>query len=245
MPKKKAAKKAKSPKKAKGRKILIQVQGFPELESKIGLVLSGGAAHGAFSAGVVYELIKTKKMNFDIITANSTGALIATLAVSGTNSDMEELKKAYTDEASTDVKANPKKYGIVKPKDVLQILASNSIYDMEPLKKLIDKHIDKTRYEKILQTGKTIVFATVNIISGELEYWTIGNVPELKLSYGKINKITKLQTLKEVLLASCSEPVFTEPVRINGGDYYVDGGLGNLRPLKLLLILELIQFMPF
>jgi len=50
--------------------------------NKRALVLSGGGAKGAFTAGVVKYLMVEFGLNFDLVVGTSTGALIAPLVAS-------------------------------------------------------------------------------------------------------------------------------------------------------------------
>src|SRR5262249_20519263 len=69
------------------------------------LVLSGGGAYGAYSAGVLAGWTESgTRPNFDVVTGVSTGALVATLAFLGPERD-PLLKRFYTTVTDKDVYA--------------------------------------------------------------------------------------------------------------------------------------------
>ncbi|HYC76174.1 MAG TPA: patatin-like phospholipase family protein, partial [Planctomycetota bacterium] len=71
---------------------------------RIGLVLGGGGARGAFTAGVVHYLQAVERIRrYPVVSGTSTGALVGALACTG---QFALLKKLYTTVQAGDI-VNP------------------------------------------------------------------------------------------------------------------------------------------
>jgi predicted acylesterase/phospholipase RssA len=107
---------------------------------------------------------------------------------------------------------------------------------MKPLRdKLIKYYIDKGKLNEVVSAyvdhGKEAIVTIVNVRTAKPEYVSSRQVAEHAISE---------ETFIDAILASCSEPVFTEPVRVfareNGHPYqddlFYDGGVKEFIPLE-------------
>lgn len=194
-------------------------------KTKNALVISGGGSKGAFAVGAVTHLIKDLKLNFDIISGTSVGALIAPLIVTNEISDLNET------------------FSSLKTKDLFRkrwlpfaFLFRDSVFDVKPGWKRIQKELDEDRCRIILNSNKQMFLTTVNLQTGRVVYFQSG--PATKTN-GDV-AVTPLQNREQLLkavLASANQPVLMKPVEVmnNGGPLrqYVDGGVREIAPLKI------------
>jgi predicted acylesterase/phospholipase RssA len=175
--------------------------------SKRALVLSGGGAKGAFTAGVVKYLMVELGLNFDLVVGTSTGALIAPLVASR---DIANLIHFYENVEQQDIlKDRP---------DLLAFLFSDALNDTKPLERLITKFFgDRKRYESLVRSPTEMFVTVVNMQTGEIEY-------------GNQHQDPKPRLLKKILASACV-PVMMPPVKI-GRHQYVDGGVKEIAPFS-------------
>jgi predicted patatin/cPLA2 family phospholipase len=121
---------------------------------------------------------------------------------------------------------------ILRKRSIFDILTHDAIYDSNPLWSLINSMITRERYERIIASPMDLYITTVNLQTGQVEYWNQRHSGPVADPAGP-GPITR-QTLLRALLASASEPVLMPNVRITeGGDQYTDGGVREIAPLKI------------
>ena len=183
------------------------------------LVLSGGGAYGAYSAGVLAGWTEAgTRPSFDVVTGVSTGALVATLAFLGPERD-PHLKRFYTTVTDKDVYAR---------KSEIAALFSDSFRESEPLAKLISAVVDAELLRDIAAEhakGRRLYVGTTHLDAKRLVVWDMGAIA----SRGTPADLVLFRT---VLLASASIPGFFPPVPINVDvdgkpveELHVDGGV--------------------
>jgi Patatin-like phospholipase len=180
------------------------------------LVLSGGGAYGAYSAGVLTGWTESgTRPSFDVVTGVSTGALVATLAFLG--SDMDPfLKRFYTTVTDADVYAR---------KSNLAALLSDSFRESKPLAKMIEAVISPDLLKKIAAEhtkGRRLYVGTTCLDARRLVVWDMGEMA----------KRGDIELFRKVLLASASIPGYFPPVAIDvvidgkpAEELHVDGGV--------------------
>ena len=177
------------------------------MTNKRALVLSGGGAKGAFTAGVVKYLMVELGLNFDLVVGTSTGALIAPLVAS---QDIANLIHFYENVEQQDI--------LTDRPDLLAFLFSDALNDTKPLERLIHKFFgDRRRYERLVRSSTEIFVTVVNMQTGEIEY-------------GNQHQDPKPTLLKKILASACV-PVMMPPVKI-GKHQYVDGGVKEIAPFS-------------
>ena len=187
---------------------------------KQALVISGGGSKGAFSVGVIKDLVNIYQTRFDVLVGTSTGALIVPLAALG---EMTQLEKLYTTITDADI--------IVKY-NIGQRLSTSSIFTAGPLTAKIDALYTDAFFKKLKDSGKEIYITTTCLQTEELVVFTTASNP-VESNYYTTRKIVNADQFRRAVLASASQPVFMPPIKINkhvpGERFpehqFVDGGV--------------------
>jgi predicted patatin/cPLA2 family phospholipase len=188
------------------------------------LILSGGGAKGAFTAGAVTHMIRNENMSFDLSIGTSTGALVGGPALLG---DWTYLRDVYVGVNNSDILKN------TLLGKIFSLFVKGSVplnANLKPLRKLLkDYYIKDKNLEKLNNQGKNLIVATVSVKTGTVKYVSSKQVP---------NKISA-ETFLDAVLASCAQPVFMRPIQIfaneNGHkqqkELFYDGGVKEFLPM--------------
>src|SRR5262245_38437232 len=134
------------------------------------LVLSGGGKFGAYTCGFLTGWSSTgTRPKFDCVTGVSTGALIATLAFLGPESD-ESLRRFATTLTSDQI------YRTRRP---FSILWSNSVASSEPLEQLINSVVDENLLHAVAAghaEGRRLFVGTTSLDARRLVVWDMGEI---------------------------------------------------------------------
>ncbi len=172
------------------------------------LVLSGGGAKGAFEVGAEFYLREVKGCRWSVVAGVSVGALNAAMLA---QEKYDELKRCWETLCNEDIYT-----GELSAWTLLRIaLGKDSIYGNKPLRRLIERNIEKSAFKIPCLVG------CVDLVNGE--YLTFS--PDTSW-------------FKEALLASTAIPVIWEPVNFLGGRW-VDGGVRNICPIA-----DVLRFNP-
>ena len=172
------------------------------------LSISGGGQNGAFGAGFLSGWRESgRRPEFDIVGGVSTGALLATHALLGTEADDAKLEEMYTQVTKDD---------IYKGRRLASILSgADSLRDTSPLQALIAKYITAqtlVRVAAAYDDGRLLFVGTTNVDYGQTWVWNMSLIAHAG----------ELELYRKVLLASASFPVVFPPVEIDG-HLFVDG----------------------
>lgn len=181
------------------------------------LAISGGAAGGAYGAGILVGLTRAgRRPSFAIVTGVSTGALIAPFAFLGPSWD-DRLTDAYTGGHAADLLG----IGKLGP-------GSGGIFRSESLDRLVGRYVDGDMLAAIAlehAKGRRLLVATTDLDRQRTVIWDMGEIA----SKGGDEALNLFRT---VLVASGSLPGIFPPKRIvceAGGVLYeemhVDGGV--------------------
>lgn len=217
--------------------------------SSSGLVLSGGAARGAYQCGALMALGKIASnlgisQPFQVLSGVSAGAIntayIATKSTSlsesaaGLTSFWNKLRTE--DVFRTDMRSIGS-IGLKWTKDIVTAgacLGSHPIalLDTTPLQRLIERHIDFDNLQRNVANG---IFQAVAISCTEIAtannvtfFMSHKNLPSWE-KYRRIG-VPKMLSAKHVL-ASSAIPLFFPPTCIDD-HYYADGCLRNMAPIS-------------
>lgn len=182
------------------------------------LALSGGAAGGAYGAGVLTGLSKAgRRPDFAIVTGVSTGALIAPLAFLGSAWD-DRLTEAYVGGHATELLSLRRLAPALGP----------SIFKGESLDALVETFVDEEMVEAVAvehAKGRRLLIATTNLDSQRAVVWDMGEIA----THGGDEA---LKLFRNLLVASSSVPGIFPPklveVEVDGHLYqemHVDGGV--------------------
>jgi NTE family protein len=183
------------------------------------LVLSGGGSKGSFQVGAMEELMLNRGLDFEILCGVSVGALNASfLAQAPFNPrrpdvSLENLKDAFTTLRHLwleEIKGNESVYLKRPGVDAGIVLGANSIYNPEPLKKLLEEYLNP---KSLAKSNRVLKIQYVSLETGELK--TADN---------------KSPRIIDHVLASGTMPYFFPPVEIRK-EHLVDGGIRDITPL--------------
>ncbi len=183
------------------------------------LVLSGGGAKGSFQIGVMEELILNRGLDFEILCGVSVGALNASFLAQApfdpNHSDisLQNLKKAFITLRRLwleEIEGNESVYLKRPGADAGIVLGADSIYDPEPLKRLLKKYLSP---KSLRRSKRVLKIQYVSLESGEL-----------KTANHKSPKIV------DYVLASGTMPYYFPPVKIKK-EHLADGGIRDITPL--------------
>lgn len=183
------------------------------------LVLSGGGANGAYTAGVLNGWTASgTRPEFDVVTGISTGALIAPFAFLGSDYD-DTLRQSYTSAKESD---------IFKRRWLPELLWADSVADSAPLRRKIASEITLdvlARVAEAHRAGRRLYVGTTDLDTKRLVVWDMGAIACREDSH-------RLDLFRNVLLASASVPGLLPPVDVeidvDGKSYtelHVDGGV--------------------
>lgn len=186
------------------------------------LVISGGGANGAYSAGILCGWSDVgNRPEFDIVTGVSTGALIAPAAFLGPSYD-HVIQGIYTNISDASIM----KY------DFIQFFFEGrpSLLDTQPLKKVLRQAVTMDVIRAVAEAhaaGRRLYIATTNLDARRMVVWDMGAIA----SYGTPEA---LELFRNIMLASASIPVAFPPtmitVKADGSLYdemHVDGSVAT------------------
>jgi NTE family protein len=187
------------------------------------LVLQGGAALGAYEAGVLLALLDPPARRVDIVTGCSIGALMAAIVVGSRGDPAEALRDMWRRFAMPINPFLPNFFArslplpgagnVYRPNPVyfsVPMMATH-MYEAEPLEQAIEEWVD---FDKLNASATEVIVTAVEVKSGRLAEFS--NRDGL--------------TPKHIVASASLPPVF--PVTsIGDGDYW-DGGLIANTPLR-------------
>jgi predicted acylesterase/phospholipase RssA len=179
------------------------------------LTISGGAANGAYGAGLLKGWAESgTRPNFKIVTGVSTGAITAPMAFLGKDYD-NMAEDLYTTMTTKDV---------MRAKGPIRALFGDSLDTNKPLEKQLKKYITKDVIEKIAiehKRGRRQFVGTSYLDAQRFVIWDMGAIA----AQGNV------ELFRKVILASAAIPIMFPPVYIHveadGKSYdemHVDGG---------------------
>ena len=184
---------------------------------KRALVLGGGGARGAFQVGMLRSLVIDQGLDFQVIRGISVGALNASfLAQAETDGDsllaMGNRVTALENLWRHEIRGDDSVYEH-RPGGLIGLAAGgDSMYSLEPLKRLLKRHLS---LDQLRKSGRDFKVGTVSLVHGTYAEWG----PEDPQFVEKV-------------LASASIPVVFPFVRnASLKEVLVDGGVRNITPL--------------
>jgi len=184
------------------------------------LAISGGAAGGAFGAGVLVGLTQAgARPKFAIVTGVSTGALMAPFAFLGSDWN-DRLTDAYVGGHAAELMSFSR----------LAPAFGAGVFQATALEQLIDPFIDASLVAAVAREhalGRRLLVATTDLDNQTANIWDMGEIA----SQGGDRALT---LFRDVLVASASLPGLFPPRRFpceaDGVDYeemHVDGGVAT------------------
>ncbi len=202
------------------------------MPKKLGVVMSGGGARGAYQIGVL-EVLKNAGFleNVCAYSGSSVGSLNAVLLATST---IENAKDVWLS-MDEDTLFNNDKNFFKRIFEAGRDLVFEGYYQTDKLDALIEKVID---YDAIKEKD---IFVTTSHVGNEdpsffeLLSFNIRNAfsKEDHVRYTNLKECDK-KTMKKTLLASCALPIVFKPIIIDHSTYY-DGGVLDNTPITPLI----------
>ena len=198
---------------------------LPGRGRRINLALQGGGAHGAFTWGVLDQLLSDGRIEIEGISGASAGAVNAVMLADGlVRGGPDEARKRLADfwrAVSVDGHLPDLQRAVVErlfpfvPREGLWFGALSRVlspYDLNPLninplKELIEKFVDFDAMRGA--SGPELFISATNVHNGEVRTFTRGEVTA------------------EVVMASACLPLLFRAVEIDGVSYWDGGYSGN------------------
>ena len=207
----------------------------------LGLVLGGGAARGAYQAGVlryIYTVLPKSLGQLpwpDVVSGTSVGAMNATLTAARQLGLIEQMSAHWRQLEIDDV------FTLHSPGfDWLNPWKTNSesfsALDTRPMVKTIHRMFPETYLRRAIAS-----YETRALIIGATEYHTGTNVLWMDTADERISlnplpgvEVVRTQMSPQHCIASAALPLLFPPVKV-GPFYYLDGGLRQNTPLRPVL----------
>jgi NTE family protein len=195
---------------------------------RINLALQGGGAHGAFTWGVLDQLLADERVEIDGISGTSAGAINAVLIADGLNrGGREEARTRLADfwravsidgQLSDVQRAVAERLFAFVPRDGLWFGTLSRLFspydlnplNINPLKELLERFVDFEALRK--NPDRELFVSATNVHTGEIRIFT------------------REEITAEVVTASACLPLLFRAVEIDGIPYW-DGGYSGNPPL--------------
>ncbi|MFM2246899.1 MAG: hypothetical protein RL071_2973 [Pseudomonadota bacterium] len=214
----------------------------PERAPRTGLVLSGGAARGAYQAGVMRFIYRTlpRQLGFvpwpEVVSGTSVGALNGTFAVSRSEAQIVLLSRLWRRLRIPDV-------FVLHYGDVLAALrgrhrgrAGAALLDAGPLMRLVHEQFPQVDVRRSIDSGlvRAFIVSATELNNGYNVLFVDSTADELGLSPLARSRVERTPIGPQEVLASAALPFLFPPVELRGRAY-VDGGLRQNTPLRPVL----------
>ncbi len=207
--------------------------------STLGMVLAGGAARGAYEAGVLRYLFTELPRNLgyvpwpDVVSGCSVGSLNGVFAAARSIEGIHHLSgmwRGLTIDQVYRLHGNSV-FGAVKR--MLYPTGGASVLDATPLVRLVTSQIPLRDLRDAIDSGRTraLIVSSTSVRTGFNVLFADSAWPHLDLQPMPGTRVQRVRTKAKHLLASCALPLLFPPILI-GGELHVDGGLRQNTPLR-------------
>ena len=204
-----------------------------------GLVLSGGAARGAYAAGVMrYLFLELPRLTGrtawpQIVTGTSVGALNGVFAAAQDTGAMERLGELWRQMTISDV-YRLEGGGLLRSIRATWAATSGAaLLDATPLYGLVEREGPWASLRSAIGSGscQAFVVSATQVDTGHNVLFLDSRREDLDLNPMPQVRVERVRMSREHLLASSALPLLFRPVPI-GGAWFVDGGLRQNTPLR-------------
>jgi len=216
---------------------------------KIGLVLTGGGARGAYQAGVVRAVAEiSAKLNiaqpFDIMTGVSAGAINASYLAAQAH-QLEEgsirlaklwenvtFDQVFQSDLASMSNIGAKLFLDIATGPISGAHMARALLNTKPLRNLIEQNINFEQIQKNIDDGflGAVSLTATDYTSSNSISFIQGREP-LQLWDRQLRKSERAPLRAEHVMASAAIPLFFPPVDVDGR-YFGDGCLRNQAPLS-------------
>jgi len=201
--------------------MMNNIKGLKDL--KIGLVLAGGGAKGAYEAGVFKALWELDLLDqISVVSGTSVGAINALLLCMNDHNIMKETWTHLSYSKLITSQENSRKHKTPEILEKLKRVNNSNSSIIEEMKSSDIGLLSQVGIKRFIEE-----FVDMKIIKNTSKslYACAYNIDDEKTDYFKLNNYNKEEIIN-IVLASCAIPYIFKPISING-KRYADGGIKN------------------
>lgn len=204
----------------------------------LGMVLAGGAARGAYEAGVLRFILTELPRNLgfvpwpDIISGTSVGALNGVFAVTRQEAYLRRMTQIWQEMEIADVFTLQTGGVFRAARAMFRATQLTALLGVEPLYELARREFPRVALRESIDSGacKAFIISATRLDDGFNTLFYDAN-QDLALDPLPNTTTVRAQLTAQHLLASAAIPFIFPPLCIDG-TYYVDGGLRQNTPLR-------------
>lgn len=210
--------------------------------NRLGLVLAGGAARGAYEAGVlrfIYQSLASR-LGFSpwpsVVGGTSVGALNGVFAVTQQAEYVQRICRMWQEVTISDVYAFHGSGVLRTVRGMFRAAQLGALLDPSPLYRLVRREFPRAAMRKSIDSGlcRAFIISATRLDNGLNTLFCDSAERHLPINPPKGTIVQRTRIDEEHFLASTSLPFFFPPYQIDT-HYYVDGGLRQNTPLRPVL----------
>ena len=208
----------------------------------LGLVLAGGAARGAYEAGVLRFMFGELSRRLgrpvwpDLVSGTSVGALNGVFAASRSSQRLNRLTEVWRTMSIEQVYTVDMRDVVGTLKSAFGGTRSFSMLDPSPLRKLVTREHPVHELRRAIGSGATraLILSATQLSTGYNVLFVDSAARDLELDPLPGARVDRVQMKPEHLLASSALPFLFRPIEV-GDQLFVDGGIRQNTPLRPVL----------
>ncbi len=207
--------------------------------NRLGLVLAGGAARGAYEAGVLRFIYSTlsRRLGFSpwpsIVGGTSVGALNGVFVVARHEEHVLRISQMWKEVTISDVYLFHGGGVFSTMRSLLKAAQEGALLDPAPLYQLVRREFPREAMRHAIDSGecRAFIISATRLDNGLNALFCDSVLQDIDYDTPKGTVLRRERITEHHFLASASLPFFFPPYRI-GDHFYVDGGLRQNTPLR-------------
>ncbi len=205
----------------------------------LGLVLAGGAARGAYAAGVMRFLYRDLPRRLghvpwpDVVTGTSVGALNGVFAASQLPAEIDQLTERWRTLTIPQVYDVPYSAALKLVRSAFQPVDGAGLLDPGPLLDLVRRAAPMGAVQDAIdrRACRALVVGTTAVASGYNILFLDTAADDIQPHPLPGARVRRVRIRHRHLVASAAIPILFPPVRVDG-ELHVDGGLRHNTPMR-------------
>jgi len=210
-----------------------------EKDNRLGMVLAGGAARGAYEAGVLRFIYSSlaKRLGFSpwpsIVGGTSVGALNGVFVVTQQLEYVQRISRMWQEVTIDDVYRFHGGGVLRTVRSMFKAAQEGALLDPAPLYRLVRREFPRAAMRKSIDAGlcRAFIISATRLDNGLNTLFCDSTEEHLNLDPPQGTVVHRESIDEAHFLASTSLPFFFPPYQV-GGHYYADGGLRQNTPLR-------------
>ena len=210
--------------------------------NRLGMVLAGGAARGAYEAGVMRFIYITlaERLGFEpwpsVVGGTSVGALNGVFAVTWQAEYIQRICRMWQEVTIGDVYEFHGGGVLRTVRSMFRAAQEGALLDPSPLRRMVRREFPRAAMRKSIDSGlcRAFIISATRLDNGLNDLFCDSALPHLPIDPPKGTVVRRTHINEGHFLASTSLPFFFPPYQV-GEHYYVDGGLRQNTPLRPVL----------